>query len=1116
MALPAGRPVLDFRLHVDLWSIDSSAIVVLRNLVCVNMAPAYFTPGIPSSQFALSDRVRAFRRYERQLWVMDTVLVVPSEELSYTRYWLTFLVSPVPEAQAKAAWLKVFDIEISAVNSTGVYYALQATYSAVFQHVRVTDKFGSYPLLPQRMGLTELQAESVPLTAVNRANCTTDFGLALLPNNSIPDDQGRRWVLLLNNISLANGSPWNESISPNATSNVLDPPPLVLPSTTVLGRGPAASAVRLGFARSVNAIGIISGASLSIRQLTLHELAPRSRSYNAGNPLGVLVSPLWAFTMSGGPEKSSLTNCSVVVSSDELRLLQSVLVPDADPSGLAQGTSGRSYSQALGPAVQAFFTAASAPQIAAYGPNFVTVSSGSTPRYRMSGVTFRLPVVADGEAPVGNNFTAMRVPVDGDSGGGGVQGWVIGVIVGCVLGGLLLLGLLGLFLWRRRQPAAEATPYAKYLRGSYGTAGSDAPGRASGGELPPTSSQEITSSSQVLRAGGRESINEGTPGLDQLGSSQQTKGSNGSGTMGAVGHASLSTTGVASREYSGGGYLGASASTSCRALRPPFTAGLAGMPTSLALPSGFEVPADSFEQAPTTTAFGQHAAAGSSQARPGSGQGSSARKALGHGSTPSTQGSGGANGAQSGGLPSATGPVSAATGLEAMHAMIQMLGQGFNDRQLMVHGLLGKGAHGTVYKGTWRGLPVAVKSMVMSNDNNARQQHRPLMEAAISSNLAHPNIVTTYSYELRELEHEFASLSPELARQGGGWRLLIIQEYCDAGPLRRLVDCGFFSVPRPKGGSSSSSRHSPLVESGNGGPVAPSPTPAQLESASGQGGVGSSPGNDGGAGAATPQAEASDGAGPSPPLPQPQRSESLGRPTFANLRSHSQGLGPAAMAEAVLPQPEPEPQPPPQPPPPIRGSIDDMPGDAGARPASPLEAALRFVEAGLQIARGLQHIHDKQIVHGDLNPNNVLLVRTPELSLGFCLKVADFGLSVRMAEGESHLSNLFQGTPYYCAPEVLLSGKIAKSADLYSLGIMLWELQHGQRPPWRRGERLASYPALNTAELAFGAETPTRYTGLTRRCFHASHSNRPSVSEVVETLEGIKAELLASAPQGQA
>ena len=64
----------------------------------------------------------------------------------------------------------------------------------------------------------------------------------------------------------------------------------------------------------------------------------------------------------------------------------------------------------------------------------------------------------------------------------------------------------------------------------------------------------------------------------------------------------------------------------------------------------------------------------------------------------------------------------------------------------------------------------------------------------------------------------------------------------------------------------------------------------------------------------------------------------------------------------------------------------------------------------------------------------MLLVRAPGTPLGFCLKVSDFGLSVRVGEGQSHLSNLFQGTPYYCAPvstedsATRVAGKAARNA----------------------------------------------------------------------------------------
>ena len=55
--------------------------------------------------------------------------------------------------------------------------------------------------------------------------------------------------------------------------------------------------------------------------------------------------------------------------------------------------------------------------------------------------------------------------------------------------------------------------------------------------------------------------------------------------------------------------------------------------------------------------------------------------------------------------------------------------------------------------------------------------------------------------------------------------------------------------------------------------------------------------------------------------------------------------------------------------------------------------------------------------------------------LPYTCKVADFGLSLHMQPGQTHVSNLFQGTPYYVAPELLLSGRLAKSADVYAVRI---------------------------------------------------------------------------------
>jgi formylglycine-generating enzyme required for sulfatase activity len=103
-----------------------------------------------------------------------------------------------------------------------------------------------------------------------------------------------------------------------------------------------------------------------------------------------------------------------------------------------------------------------------------------------------------------------------------------------------------------------------------------------------------------------------------------------------------------------------------------------------------------------------------------------------------------------------------------------------------------------------------------------------------------------------------------------------------------------------------------------------------------------------------------------------------------------------------------------------------------------------------QIARGIisgiAHLHDNRIVHRDVKSSNVLISTSP--SGEYIPKIADFGLSKQFKDNtKSYFSNSFTGgSLLYIAPEQLKSGDIRKNVDLWSTGVMLFELFTGQVP----------------------------------------------------------------------
>jgi serine/threonine protein kinase len=107
---------------------------------------------------------------------------------------------------------------------------------------------------------------------------------------------------------------------------------------------------------------------------------------------------------------------------------------------------------------------------------------------------------------------------------------------------------------------------------------------------------------------------------------------------------------------------------------------------------------------------------------------------------------------------------------------------------------------------------------------------------------------------------------------------------------------------------------------------------------------------------------------------------------------------------------------------------------------SPLTGILIFQ----QVCLGLQYAHGKGVIHRDIKPANVLLGKNG------CVKLTDFGIATPDAQDQQERlteTGFYFGTPVYISPEQLESSKhVDERSDIYSMGVMLYEMMTGKRP----------------------------------------------------------------------
>lgn len=179
----------------------------------------------------------------------------------------------------------------------------------------------------------------------------------------------------------------------------------------------------------------------------------------------------------------------------------------------------------------------------------------------------------------------------------------------------------------------------------------------------------------------------------------------------------------------------------------------------------------------------------------------------------------------------------------------------------------------------------------------------------------------------------------------------------------------------------------------------------------------------------------------------------------------------------------------------------------------PWEKRLPFL---LDTLYGLRAIHGAGIIHGDFKTLNLLVTHEGRV------KVADFGLS-KVLGGMSIVpgTKTISGTPQYMAPEVMQSKPQGLRVDMYSVGVVMWEMMTGvipwkgmdyvqiiQRVTHQINETQRPPPGRPAIEHQYRAQAPSGFIQLLEDCWAQDPNSRPTADQCVEQLEEIKRRIL--------
>jgi eukaryotic-like serine/threonine-protein kinase len=165
----------------------------------------------------------------------------------------------------------------------------------------------------------------------------------------------------------------------------------------------------------------------------------------------------------------------------------------------------------------------------------------------------------------------------------------------------------------------------------------------------------------------------------------------------------------------------------------------------------------------------------------------------------------------------------------------------------------------------------------------------------------------------------------------------------------------------------------------------------------------------------------------------------------------------------------------------------------------------RHVCFGLESAHQGIHFNDElcRIIHRDIKPSNIVVIQDP--TLGEVAKILDFGIA-KLVQPDNNQTQSFMGTLAYCSPEQMEGKELDNRSDIYSLGIMMYEMLTMDMPLLPQNSSFGGWYQAhhNFKPEPFSARLnlPDALQDLVFKCLEKERDNRPqSVREILEILD---------------